>query len=300
MKGVLLMTYGTPRSLEGVEEYYTNIRGGQKPTQDEIENLRRRYEAIGGTSPLIRITENLRAKLQRSLSDRGSGTLVYSAMKHSEPFIADVVKQAAGDGVDELLSIALAPHYSKMSVGTYMLAVEMANASLPRKMRLDSVSSWHLSPKLVEAWASRIRRAGQKLPRGYSLVFSAHSLPERILAGGDPYRYQLIETCESVASALGKTEWSFAFQSAGHTRDPWLGPDILAHLQTQFDGGSRSFLIAPIGFVADHLEILYDIDIECREWAAGKGARLERCDMLNDDDDFVGCLQSVVDEKKFL
>ena len=300
MKGVLLMTYGTPRSLQGVEEYYTNIRGGQKPTQPEVENLRRRYESIGGTSPLIRITESLRAKLQRSLSERGSETLVYSAMKHSEPFISDVVRQAAGEGVDELLSIALAPHYSRMSVGTYMLAVEMANASLPKKMRLDSVSSWHLNPRLVDAWASRVKRAEQKLPGGHSHVFSAHSHPERILAGGDPYRYQLIETCESVASALRRTEWSFAFQSAGHTRDPWLGPDILAHLQAQFDGGSRSFLIAPIGFVADHLEILYDIDIECREWAAGKAARLERCDMLNDDDDFVGCLQSIVAEKKFL
>ena len=300
MKGVLLMTYGTPRSLQAVEEYYTNIRGGQKPTESEVENLRRRYEAIGGTSPLIRITESLRAKLQRSLSDQGSETRVYSAMKHSEPFIADVVKQAAGEGVDELLSIALAPHYSRMSVGTYMLAVELANASLAKKMRLDSVNSWHLNPRLVEAWASRVRREEPKLPADYSLVFSAHSLPERILAGGDPYRYQLVETCESVASALGRTEWSFAFQSAGHTRDPWLGPDILTHMQGQFDGGSRSFLIAPIGFVADHLEILYDIDVECRDWAAGRGARLERCDMLNDDDDFVGCLRSVIDEKKFL
>lgn len=300
MKGVLLMTYGTPGSLQGVEEYYTNIRGGQKPAEEEIENLRGRYRAIGGTSPLIRTTESLRGKLERSLSDRGSDTRVYSAMKHSEPFIADVVRQAADEGVEELLSIALAPHYSRMSVGTYMLAVEMANASLPRKMRLDSVGSWNLNPGLVEAWASRVRRAGLKFPGDFSLVFSAHSLPERVLAGGDPYRYQLIETCESIASALRRTEWSFAFQSAGHTRDPWLGPDILAHLQTKFDGGSRSFLIAPIGFVADHLEILYDIDIECREWAAGKGARLERCDMLNDDDDFVGCLGSIVSEKKFL
>ncbi len=300
MKGVLLMTYGTPRSLEGVEEYYTNIRGGQKPTQAEVENLRRRYEAIGGVSPLIRITESLRAKLQRSLSDRGSQTLVYSAMKHSEPFIADVVKRAADDGVGELLAIALAPHYSKMSVGTYMLAVEMANASLPKRMSLDSVSSWHLNPGLIGAWVSRVRRAELKLPGEYSLVFSAHSLPERILADGDPYRYQLVETCESVASTLQRAGWTFAFQSAGHTRDPWLGPDILAHLQAQFDGGSRNFLIAPIGFVADHLEILYDIDVECREWAAGKEARLERCDMLNDDDDFVACLQSIVGDKKFL
>lgn len=294
------MTYGTPSSMEGVAEYYTNIRGGQRPSQTEIDNLRRRYETIGGTSPLIRITESLRGKLQRRLAAEGSETLVYSAMKHSEPFIADVVRRAADEGVDELLSIALAPHFSKMSVGTYMLAVEMANAALPRKMKLTSVDSWHTNPKLIRAWASRIRSAERTLPGTYSLVFSAHSLPEKILASGDPYRYQLVESCESVSAALRREEWSFSFQSAGHTRDPWLGPDILEHLQDRLDYGSRSFLIAPIGFVADHLEILYDIDVECRHWAETAGARLERCRMLNDDDDFVECLRSVVDERRFL
>ena len=300
MKGVMLMTYGTPRSLEGVAEYYTDIRGGQRPTDAEIENLRRRYEAIGGTSPLIHITNGLAEKLQRTLEKEGSDTRVYSAMKHSDPFIADVVKRAAGEGVDELLSIALAPHYSRMSVGTYMLAVEMANASLARRMKLDSVSSWHTNAWLIEAWAKRIKAAERKLPKEHSLVFSAHSLPEKTLAGGDPYRYQLIESCELISAVIRRNQWSFAFQSAGHTRDPWLGPDILDHLQAQLEDGAKSFLIAPIGFVANHLEILYDIDIECKDWAAEHGARLERCDMLNDDDDFVGCLGSIVRERQFL
>ena len=299
MKGVLLMTYGTPRTLDQVEEYYTNIRGGNRPTEAEIENLRKRYEAIGGTSPLIRITESLTEKLQLRLANAGSKTRIYSAMKHSEPFIADVLKAAAADGIDELLSVALAPHYSKMSVGTYMLAVEMANEGLPRKMRLGSVNSWHLEPKLIEAWASRIARAQDRLPDGFSLVFSSHSLPEKALAGGDPYRYQLIETSEAISSAINRAEWSFSFQSKGHTRDPWLGPDILEHLQSRLDNGSTSFLIAPIGFVTNHLEILYDIDIECKRWAKEKGARLERCDMLNDDDDFVACLDSIISDKKF-
>ncbi|MDV3277873.1 MAG: ferrochelatase [Nitrososphaerales archaeon] len=300
MKGIMLMTYGTPRSLEGVEEFHTNIRGGQRPTDAEIEGLRQRYKAIGGTSPLIRITESLREKLQRRVADQGSDTLVYSAMKHSEPFIADVVKRAAGDGVAELLSIALAPHYSKMSVGTYTLAVEMANAALPRRMKLDSVNSWHRNPKLIEAWASRIRSSERKLPETYSLVFSAHSLPEKILASGDPYRYQLIETCELISAAIRRSEWTFSFQSAGHSREPWLGPDILDHLQGQFDRGFGNFLIAPIGFVADHLEILYDIDIECKQWAEKNGAQLARCDSLNDSDDFVDCLHSLILEKQFL
>lgn len=300
MKGVVLMTYGTPGSPEKVEEYYTNIRGGRRPSDAEIENLRQRYKAIGGTSPLTRITESLTDKLQRCLEGQGSNTLVYSAMKHSEPFIADVVKNAAGDGVEELLSIALAPHYSKMSVGSYILAVEIANSALPRRMKLDSVTSWHKNPLLIRAWATRVRSVEQKLPQADSLVFSAHSLPEKILLTGDPYRYQLIETCELISAEIRRKDWGFSFQSAGHTREPWLGPDLLEHLQREYDRGSRSFLLAPIGFVADHLEILYDIDIECRQWAVKNGCRLERCESLNESDDFVDCLHSLVREKRFL
>ena len=134
-------------------------------------------------------------------------------------------------------------------------------------MKLDSVLSWHENPRLIEAWAGRIRQAEKKLPGGYSLIFSAHSLPESILAQGDPYRSQLLETSELIASEIRKEQWSFAFQSASHTREPWLGPDILDHLQSLLEKGRNSFLIAPVGFVSDHLEILYDIDVECREWA---------------------------------
>ncbi|MDG6926831.1 MAG: ferrochelatase, partial [Nitrososphaerota archaeon] len=233
------------------------------------------------------------------LAASGSETRVYSAMKHSPPFIADVVKEAAADGVDELLSITLAPHYSKMSVGTYNHAVELANAALPTKMKLDFVLSWHKHPELIEAWARRVRRAERILPADYSLVFSAHSLPERILAQGDPYRNQLLETSELIAAEAGKARWSFSFQSASHTNEPWLGPDILEHLQGLVDRGQQDFLVAPIGFVSDHLEILYDIDIECRQWAKDYGVRLTRCESLNDSDELIGCLRSLVLEKHF-
>jgi protoporphyrin/coproporphyrin ferrochelatase len=299
MKGVILMAYGTPRSLKEVEAYYTNIRGGRKPSEDQVANLVERYRAIGGTSPLIRITESLRDKLQNRLRVEGSGTRIYTAMKHSPPFIADVVSQAAEDGVDQLLSIALAPHYSKMSTGTYLLAVELANAALPKGMKLDSIYSWHANPRLVAAWARRIRSAEKDLPEDYSLIFSAHSLPESILAQGDPYRNQLLETSKLVGVEVGRVGWSFAFQSASHTNEPWLGPDILNHLQTLLDGGKRSFLIAPVGFVSDHLEILYDIDVECRQWANERGVRLARCESFNDSEDLVECLYSLVLEKQF-
>jgi ferrochelatase len=293
------MAYGTPRTLDEVEDYYTNIRGGRKPAEADLQNLVDRYRAIGGTSPLIRITESVGEKLGERMLAAGSQTRVYTAMKHSPPFIADVVRRVAEDGVDQVLAIALAPHYSRLSTGSYLLAVEMANDSISRKMKLDRVLSWHEHPALIGAWAERIRRASAQLPEDYALIFSAHSLPESILAQGDPYRDQLLETSRLAAAAAGREEWTFAFQSASHTREPWLGPDILAHLQTLFEKGRRSFLLAPVGFVSDHLEILYDIDVECRHWADEHGARLVRCESLNDSPEFVECLYSLVTERGY-
>ncbi|MDG6898823.1 MAG: ferrochelatase [Nitrososphaerota archaeon] len=300
MKGVVLLAYGAPKSLDAVEAYYTNIRGGRKPSGAELANLVDRYRAIGGISPLIGITESLRDKLQSELRSEGSSTRVYSAMRHSPPFIPDVVRVAAGDGVTELLSVVLAPHYSKMSVGQYRLAVETANGTLSSGMRLDFVSSWHDNPGLIDAWAGRIRRAEKRLAGDYHLVFTAHSLPESIRREGDPYESQLLETAGLVVEKVGTVkQWSFAFQSASHTKEPWLGPDILDHLQALFQGGQRSFLIAPIGFLSDHLEILYDLDVECRQWAETRGARLVRTESLNDSDELVGLLHSLVTERCF-
>lgn len=300
MKGIILMAYGTPRTLGDVEPYYTDIRGGRKPSPSELANLVGRYEAIGGTSPLIQITERQRDKLQARLRRAGSETRVFAAMKHSPPFIKDVLAQAADAGVDEILALVLAPHYSKMSTGTYMLALDLANAALPNKVKLSYVWSWHTNPLLIQAWARRIERARLGLREGHSLIFSAHSLPEKILAQGDPYRSQLLETSELIAAEAGYKEWSFSFQSASHTGEPWMGPDILDHLQSQFQSGRREFLIAPIGFVSDHLEILYDIDVECRQWAKDRGATLVRCESLNDSEDLIECLHSIAIEKGFL
>ena len=299
MKGVLLLTYGTPSSLDEVEAYYTHIRGGKRPSDAQLADLVGRYKAIGGSSPLIRITDGQRAKLQSKLKGEGSSTRVYCGMKHSTPFIADVMKQASEDGVDEMLAIPLTPHYSKMNTETYVLSVEMATYNSPNKMKLDFVRSWNTNTKLLDAWAKRVEAAQAGLPRDYSLIFSAHSLPERTLAEGDVYRSRLLETSELVASRVGREDWSFAFQSAGHTGEPWLGPDIVEHLQSLFDGGQRNFLVAPIGFVSDHLEVLYDIDAECMGWAREHGASLVRCKMLNDSDEFIDCLHSLVVERGF-
>jgi ferrochelatase len=299
MKGVLLMAYGSPSSLEEVEPYYTHIRGGRKPSKEELANLIERYKAIGGMSPLIRITERQRDKLQTRLLREGSKTRVYAGMKHSPPSIADVVSEARSNGVDELLGIALAPHYSKMSIGSYVHAMENANMALPEKMRLDYVPSWHALPALVEVWREKMKKIEKKLPRDFWVVFSAHSLPERILLDGDPYKNQLLQTCELIARKVRHERWSFCFQSAGHTNEPWLGPDILEHLHVMYGKGERSFLIAPIGFVSDHLEILYDIDVECKQWADAHGVKLERSESLNDSDKFIECLYSLVVDKGF-
>ena len=299
MKGVLLLTYGTPSSLDLVEAYYTHIRGGKRPSDAQLADLVARYKAIGGSSPLIRITDGQKTKLQARLKTEGSTTRVYCGMKHSPPFIADVMKQASEDGVEEMLGIPLTPHYSKMNTETYVLSVEMANYNSTNKMKLDFVRSWNTNPKLLDAWAKRVEQAQAGLPHDNSLIFSAHSLPERTLAEGDVYRARLLETSELVASRVGREDWSFAFQSAGHTGEPWLGPDIVEHLQSLFDAGQRSFLVAPIGFVSDHLEVLYDIDVECMGWAREHGANLMRCEMLNDSDEFIDCLHSLVVERGF-
>ncbi len=300
MKAVLLMAYGTPRNLQEVEAYYTHIRGGRKPSEAELANLVDRYRAIGGTSPLIEITEGQRAKLELRIRAAGSNTKVYAGMKHSEPFIGDVVREANDEGVDELLGLVLAPHYSRISVGSYIATVKDANEKLGSRIKLDFVESWHDNPALIDLWSGLVRDAGSRFGGRYWLVFSAHSLPVRILSEGDPYRDELLRTSELVAAKTNTRDWSFSFQSASHTHEPWLGPDILEHLKSIFDKGERSFLIAPIGFVSDHLEILYDIDIECREWARSVGVKVERCDTPNGSEKFADCLFSIVAGRGFL
>ena len=299
-KAVVLMAYGTPRTLDDVEAYYTHIRGGRKPSEAELSDLVQRYKAIGGTSPLTEITRKQSSGLNERLLRAGSNTRVYAAMKHSPPFIASVVKQASDDGVDELLAIALAPHYSRTSIGSYIASVREANEGLRRRMKLTFVESWHDHPALVNVWSRRVNDAASRIGERFWLVFSAHSLPARILAEGDPYNTQLLATSELVAKRAGRKDWSFSYQSASQTHEPWLGPDILEHLESLRAKGERSLLIAPIGFVSDHLEILYDIDVECAQWAKGAGVGLRRCESLNDSSEFLDCLSSIVRDRGFL
>jgi len=261
--GVVVMAYGTPASLDDLEAYYTHIRRGRPPSPEQVDELRSRYEAIGGVSPLRRITEAQRARLAAALGDDFTVTLGY---KHASPFIEDAVAGAPATTV----GVVLAPHYSKASVGEYV-----------ERLGRPAIESWHELPEWLAFQADAVLRARAALPARTHVVFTAHSLPERVL-DGDPYGSELQTSAAEIArrAALDPREWSVAWQSAGRTPEPWRGPDIgevIADLDT--DG----VLVCPQGFTADHLEVLYDLDVVAREQAEKRGIAFARTDMVNDD-----------------
>ena len=291
--GVLLMAYGSPETPDQVEPYFTHIRGGRTPTPEAVSHLRDRYALVGGRTPLLAITNRVRDALARELR-----VPVYVGMKHWHPFIADVVPRIAADGVTDLTAVALAPHYSRISIGGYRRALDDAVAALGRPMRVRCVDSWHQTPSFHELIADRIREAFQGwLPPVRAqvvTVFTAHSLPVRIREWDDPYERQLLESCHAVSRLAAVDNWRVAWQSAGNTGEPWLGPDILDVLRTLRDNGTRHVLSVPIGFVCDHLEIAYDIDHEAQRVAGDLGITLRRTRMPNDDRAFIDVLADVV------
>jgi len=298
-RGVLLMAYGTPESPDHVEAYFTHIRGGRAPSDEAVHRLQRRYQLVGGRTPLLDITNGVRDALERELNARGSARhRVYVGMKHWHPFIGDVVPHMVADGVTEAVALALAPHYSRISIGGYRQALDAALAGMAHPPSIRFINSWHVHDGFIDLIAERVIEAlghWAMSPRAQVVtVFSAHSLPERIREWDDPYEQQLLESCKAVAERAGITNWHFAWQSAGETGEKWLGPDICDALETIHDAGSRYVLSVPIGFVSDHLEILYDIDYEAKRKAASLGMTLRRTRMPNADPAFVNVLASVV------
>ncbi|MBA9086305.1 ferrochelatase [Fontibacillus solani] len=290
--GVLVMSYGTPESLDQVEAYYTHIRRGHPPTEEQLKELKDRYEAIvGGVFPLRANTDNQVEALQETLNrlsgDSGYEFVCYQGLKHAVPFIEDGVDKMAQDGIKEAIGIVLAPHYSVMSVGGYIKRAETKSSEAGISMKF--IHSYHTHPKLIEAFANRVssklelfKEAGAERDM-VKVLFSAHSLPAKILEMGDPYRDQLLETSREVARKAGVSNWQFTWQSAGRTSDPWLGPDILDTLHDLSKEQVEDILVAPVGFVSDHLEVLYDLDIEAKTVAKELDMRLERIDSLNTD-----------------
>jgi len=287
---VIVMAYGSPATAEDVPAYLADIREGRPVSQEAVDELTERYRRIGGRSPLNEITEAQRAGLEREL-----GVPVFVGMKHWRPRIAEAVEAALAVGAERVVGVVLAPHYSRLSIAGYQERVEEA---LQGRAELVFVESWHDFGPFLDVLAERVR--------GFDghVVFTAHSLPERILQDGDPYRDQLLETARLVAERAGlpndldhKVGWSFAFQSASTTGEPWLGPDILEDLDRLAANGVRRVLVCPVGFVSDHLEILWDLDIEARERAAELGLELERIESLNDDPAFLRALAALVRER---
>jgi ferrochelatase len=304
--GVLVMSYGTPKSLDQIEAYYTHIRRGHPPSAEQLDDLKSRYEAIvGGFFPLRENTNKQLKSLQDTLNREHPDMefICYNGLKHAEPFIEDGVADMVKDGITEAVGVVLAPHFSTMSVGGYVnRATEKAEET---GLQIEFVMSYHLHPKLLEALTLRVQKAltlfSGKDAEEVRVIFTAHSLPEKIVEMQDPYPHQLLETAKAVAEQAGVTNWQFAWQSAGRTAVPWLGPDILDVLRTiREEDQVRNVLLCPIGFVSDHLEILYDIDIECQALAKELEINLKRTESLNTDPLYMETLSDVVYQKVIL
>jgi ferrochelatase len=279
---VILMAYGSPERVADVPAYYSDIRGGRPIAQEHLDDLVARYRSLGieDSNPLNAITEATRAALQEEL-----GLPVHTGMKHWTPRIADAVDTALAGGAQRLVGLVLAPHYSRLSIAGYRKLLEDAVGD---RADVVFVDSWHDDQGFISFLADRVRDTDAHV------VFTAHSLPARILDEGDPYKDQLLETARLVADTAGIEEWSFSFQSESPTGEPWLGPDILDHLTELSARGVENVLICPVGFVSDHLEIRWDIDTEAKDKARELGLHLERIEMPNDDPRFVRALADIV------
>lgn len=303
--GVLVMSYGTPENLEQIEAYYTHIRRGHPPTAEQLKELTDRYEAIvGGVFPLRENTDKQVKALEDRLNEKYPHCefTCIQGLKHAAPFIEDGVEKLAHGNYDLTAGIVLAPHYSVMSIGGYIKRAEEKVAELQMKP-ISFVKSYHLHPKLLEALTMRVQEGLQQFAGAASedirIVFTAHSLPEKILEMGDPYADQLMATSRAIAERTGITNWQFGWQSAGKTGTPWLGPDILDILETvKAEQAAQCVLVCPIGFVSDHLEVLYDLDIEAAQKAKELGLRFARTRSLNTDplymDTLCGALSDVL------
>jgi ferrochelatase len=298
MIGVLLMAHGSPDNLDDMAAYLRHVRGGRPTPQALVDDIRGRYQLIGGRSPLLDLTRAQGNALEERLHADGARFRVYVGMRHWHPFIKDTVRQMLQDGIRRVIAVSLAPQYSRLSVGAYRGALEAAQAELGVCLEVTTVTSWHDQPLLLQAFAERVQEVYSRLNAEaraqLDTIFTAHSLPQRILAEGDPYPQEVERTAAGVAKLLGLTTWELAYQSQGATAEPWLGPTLDEVFERALAQGRRSLLLVPIGFVCDHVEILYDIDILAQQVAQGKGLRLMRTASLNTSPTFIEALAQVV------
>jgi ferrochelatase len=298
---ILLMAYGSPDSLDEIEPYLLDIRSGRPVSPGLLAEIKHRYALIGGRSPLLDLTRAQAQALEKELNSRNAshGTFcrAYVGMRHWQPRIREAVEQIRSDGIKRLVAIVMAPHSSRMSTGAYFAGLQEAVAEIDPDLQIIPVESWYDHPGLIAALAERVATAGQsyKTIQPHH-IFTAHSLPARILDQGDLYDAQLRRTATLLAERLElpSDRWSFCYQSAGQSSEPWLGPQLEAFILELVQSGHRNLLVTPIGFVCDHVEVLYDIDIAARARAESHGARLERSESLNTSPLFISALADLV------
>ncbi len=288
LTGVLLMGHGTPSSMDEMPAYLTLVRGGRAPSDELVAEMRHNYEAIGGRSPLTAITEAQAEALRARL---GAAVPVAVGMRNWSPFIKDALAGLAAQGVTRVIGIPMAPQFSTLSVQKY---IDAATAALPDGMGFESVPSYHAHPLLLDAFAERVG-AAQPQP-GELVVFTAHSLPKRVIATGDRYAEEVATTVRGVAERAGVTRYTQAYQSAGRTPEPWIGPDLGQALD-EWSATVRRFLVVPIGFVCDHTEILFDIDVKGAQTAREFATSLRRTESLNTSPLFIDMLEELVRER---
>lgn len=292
---VLLMAHGTPESVDQMADYLRLVRGGREPSAELVEEMTHNWQAIGGRSPLTDITLEQGAALKAELARNGLDVPVAVGMRNWKPFIADAVKGLVDAGVTKVIGIPLAPQFSTLSVQKYM---DSAKAVLPASVEFACVRSFHDHPQLVEAFAEKL--AAERPGSGEEVIFTAHSLPQRVAAGGDTYPDEVSTTAKLVAQRAGLGAYLRAYQSAGRTPEPWLGPELSELIKARASAGVSKILVAPIGFVCDHTEILFDIDVQANEVARELGITLRRTKSLNTSPTFIRALASLVTEHRTL
>jgi protoporphyrin/coproporphyrin ferrochelatase len=297
--GVLLMAYGAASSLDEVEPYLKDIRGGRPTSPELVEEVKERYRLMGGRSPLLEITNQQAQALDSALNKGGDQRFrVYVGMRHWHPYIRETVAAIKNDGIRRLVGLCLTPYYSKMSVGAYFEKLKESQDEVGAKFKLSKVESWNDHPLLIQAISEKVEQALSKFPGTVRdkvpILFTAHSLPVRIVQEKDPYPQELLETVEAVVKKIGHGLFRFAYQSQGRTPEPWLGPEAGAVINELYDEGHRYLLMAPIGFISDHMETLYDVDILYRKQATDKGMRFERVESLNASLGFISAIADVV------
>jgi protoporphyrin/coproporphyrin ferrochelatase len=289
MTGVLLMAHGTPSSMDEMPEYLRLVRGGRPPSPELIAEMRHNYEAIGGKSPLTELTFAQGAALSRLL---GPHIPVAVGMRNWKPFLKEAIGDLASKGVTQIIGIPLAPQFSTLSVTKYF---DAATAALPHEVNLEPIHSFFDHPLLLDAFAERLRASAPRADE--AIVFTAHSLPTRVIDAGDPYATEVAGTARGVAERCGIARYRIAYQSAGRTPEPWIGPDLSDLIREASAEGVRHFLVIPVGFVCDHTEILFDIDVQAQGTARALGATLRRTESLNSSPTFIAALESLVREK---